>query len=87
LGYQQRHCVHTQIRPAKPANLDGSFCPAPMNYDLEKFNELRQIRKELSSIAWMIFVSLFFIVPACIVIVWIGSEMLYANHELAKLLK
>lgn len=58
-----------------------------MNYDLEKFNELRQIRKELSSIAWMVFVALLFIIPACIVIVWIGADMLHANHELAKVLK
>lgn len=55
-----------------------------MNFELEKLNELKAIRKELSSLTWMFFVSLFFIIPACIVIIWIGANLFVAGVELSK---
>ena len=58
-----------------------------MNYDLEKLNELRSIRKEVSSLTWMVFGSLFFIIPACIAIIWFVGSIIYADHQFDEMLK
>ncbi|MBN8421905.1 MAG: hypothetical protein J0L73_23510 [Verrucomicrobia bacterium] len=58
-----------------------------MNYDLEKFHELKAIRKELNSLTWMVFGSMFFIIPACVAIVWVVGGFAYTSYKANEELK
>lgn len=56
-----------------------------MNHELETFQELRQINAKLSRLMVLVAViSILFVVPACLVIIWIGLNLAGLAVELSK---
>ena len=55
-----------------------------MEDDLEKINQLRQINAKISRfMVWHVIVCMLFVIPACLVIIVVGFNVLSAASEIA----
>ena len=56
-----------------------------MNYDLEKLNEIRALRREMNRLNWWVwFVSLFFVIPACTFVIWFSVSWVSFSLSVGK---
>lgn len=59
-----------------------------MDHEEEKFDEIRQLNSKFTRfIVWNVIVTVLFIIPACLAIIWIGFNLITASHEINQTLK